>query len=500
MAIRTALGASRKRLVRQLATEGFLLCALGGGLGLFLGMWALSALRVLGTTVLPRVDTVSIEYRVLGFASFLSLLSGLFFAVAPILHSSHLDVNGGLKEGARYSAGTQRQRLRGSFVIANVALALVLLLGAGLLLRSLGRILGTDPGFESANVLTANVDVSGQKYKKDEQIFAFYQQALEKLQSVPGIQSAAVTSQLPLGGIVDGYGVHAEGKLSPNPEMDPSADRYAVSPGYLGTMHIPVLRGRAFTDQDRTDSGMVVLINQTLASRVWPNEDPIGKRVKVGGMDGPWRTIVGVVGDVLHAGLDAPHTMQVYVPQRQWFVESGMVLVVRTAGNPLSMVASVRDAIAQVDKGQPVFKFADMDMVMAESVAQRRFTVFLLTAFAATALMLAALGVYGVVSYFVSMRRQEIGIRMALGATPAAVLDLVLSYGMKLALTGITIGITAGLALSRVLSSQLYHTSAVDPLTMGAVSLLLVAMVGLATYVPAQRATRCDPLIALRHE
>ncbi|MBZ5596884.1 MAG: ABC transporter permease [Acidobacteriia bacterium] len=499
IAVRTALGASRWRLTRQLLTEGILLCLLGGALGLCLGYWGVSGFPALADSKIPLMERVSLDWRVLAFTLGLSLLSGLFFGLAPAWHFGAAEPGETLKDRGRSSAGTKRQRLRSALVVANVAIALVLLLGAGLLLRSLGRLLNVDAGFDASNVLTANLDVGGPNYRKDPQIVAFYQQVLERIRALPGVESVGMTSQLPLGGNVDGYGVHVEGKLSPNPQNDPSADRYSVSPDYLHTMRIPVISGRAFTDADRADTQSVVLVNQTLARRMWPGEDPLGKRVKVGGLDGPWRIVVGVVGDVLHGGLDASHTNQIYLPESQ-FTDGTVVLVIRTAASSVNSEAAVRRAVAEVDRNQPTSKFATMDQVVLRSLAQRSFTLGLLGGFAGLALLLAAVGIYGVISYLVSLRRHEIGIRMALGASPANVQQMVLRHGLRLGAIGIGLGLATGLGAGRALSSLLFQVSPTDPLAMAGGALLLLAMALLASYIPARRAAQLDPMAALRHE
>jgi predicted permease len=500
MAVRSALGASRIRLIRQLLTEGILLCLMGGALGLVLGVWGLRLLPLLGSANIPRIDAVSLDLRVLAFTLGLAMLSGVLFGLAPAWQSARPDLNEALKEGGRVSTGGPRQRLRSAFVVSTVALALVLLLAAGLLLRSLGRLLNVDAGFASQNLLTANIDVAGPKYQEDPPVLEFYRQVLERVRAVPGAQDVAVVSQLPLGGNLDEYGIHVEGKISSNPEDDPSGDRYTISPDYLRAMGIPLLRGRAFTEQDRKDSPAVVLVNDTLARRMWPNEDPIGKRLKIGGLDGPWRVVVGVTGDVLQAGLDSPHSFQFYLPETQWFVDGSMVLVVRTSGVPEGVATALRQAVASVDGNAALSKIADMEQVVSASVGQRRFTLLLLSLFAAVALLLAAVGIYGVVSYFVSMRSQEIGIRMALGARPQDVLKLVLRHGLTLVLSGTVLGLLAGTVSARALMSLLFEVRPADPLTLIAVSLLLIVTAALASYIPARRATKVDPMVALRYE
>jgi putative ABC transport system permease protein len=500
MAVRSALGASRIRLIRQLLTEGVLLCLMGGALGLMLGLWGLRLLPLLGSANVPRIDAVSLDLRVLAFTFGLAMLSGILFGLAPAWQSARPDLNEALKEGGRVSVGGPRQRLRGAFVVSTVALALVLLLAAGLLLRSLGRLLNVDAGFTPQHLLTATLDVAGPKYQDDPPVMEFYSQVLDRVRAIPGVQNTALVSQLPLGGNVDEYGVHVEGKISPNPENDPSGDRYSISPDYLRTMGIPILRGRAFTEQDRKDSPLVVLVNDTLVRRMWPGEDPIGKRLRIGDPVGPWRTVVGVTGDVLQSSLDSPHALQFYLPETQWFVDNSRVLVVRTSGVPENLASAVRQAAAGVDSNAALSKIADMEQVVSASVGQRRFTLLLLSLFAAVALLLAAVGIYGVVSYFVSMRSQEIGIRMALGARPQDVLKLVLRHGLTLALSGAVAGLLIGMVSARALMSLLFQVRPADPLTLIAVSMLLVLTAALASYIPARRATKVDPMVALRYE
>ncbi|HEY7097916.1 MAG TPA: ABC transporter permease [Terriglobales bacterium] len=499
MAVRTALGASRWRLLRQLLVEGLLLCLLGGATGILFGYWSVQWIRSIAGNQVPLVDTISLDARVFAFALVLSLLSGLIFGLAPGLHFGKADLGERLADGGRSSTGAKRQRLRSALVIGNVAVALVLLLGVGLLVRSLQQLLEVHTGFDAHNVLTANVDVAGPNYRKDEQFIAFYQQVLERVRALPGVETAGFTSQLPLGGNVDGYGVHVEGKVSPNPQNDPSADRYSITPDYLRAMRIPVLQGRGFNDEDRSDSLPVVLVNQSLARHMWPNEDPLGARVKVGGMDGPWRMVVGVVGDVLHAALDAAHTDQIYMPETQ-FTDSGVVLVVRGTIAPANLASPVRGAIAAIDRNQAVSKVATMDEVVHDSLGRRSFVLSLLAVFASLALILASVGLYGVVSQLVSQRGHEIGIRMALGAEPGVVKQMVLRQGLSLALAGLIVGIPMGLGTARALSTLLFRVSPADPFSFLTVMLLLLIIAATASYVPARRAANTNPMVVLRHE
>jgi putative ABC transport system permease protein len=510
VAIRAALGCGRVRLFRQLLTESILLALLGGTAGIAVADWAVNVLVSLAPGHLPRLDQIQLDGSVLGYTLAICLLTGAIFGLAPAWQAFRLDSNESLQEGCRQVAGTDRNLLRGGLVICNVALAIVLLAGAGLMLRSVRRLLDVDPGFDGHHLLTLQLNVRSEPYREDVPckegpclaVQYFYQLALERIQSIRGVASAALVSQLPLGGNLDMYGMHPEGKVAPNPEDDPSADRYGISLGYLRTMRIPLLRGRAFSEQDGPDSPAVVLINETFARRVWGNEDPLGKRIQMGGYgpsEGPWRTVVGIVGDVRHKGLDAPRTLQVYLPQSQW-LDSGSTLVVWASGDAASLAGAVRDAIWSVDKNQPITNVATMDQVVARSMADRRFTMMLFSAFSVLALMLAAVGLYGVLAFRVNARTNEIGVRMALGAKREDIFRLVVGQGFFLTSMGIVAGIAGALGLTRFLESQLFGVTPTDPMTFAGVSALLAGVALAACYIPARRATRVDPMVALRYE
>ena len=510
VAIRAALGGSRARLIRQLLTESVLLALLGGAAGLLLAVWGVDFLVSLAPSNLPRLDQIHLDGQVLAYTLGLCLLTGVIFGMAPALQIFRLDPNESLKEGGRQMGASERRPLRSALVVSGVALALMLLIGSGLMLRSVSRLLAVNPGFDTSHLLTMEVDFSGASYREDVPcaegpcltVKNFYQQALERIRALPGVDSAGVVSQLPLGGNFDRYGMHIEGKLSPNPEDDPSADRYGISLGYLHAMRIPVLRGREFTAEDRADTTPVVLISETFTRRVWPNEDPLGKRIQMGGFGptgGPWRSIAGVVGDVRHQGLDAPSTMQIYLPQSQW-LDSSTILAVRAKGDPGSLAGAVRNAVWSVDKNQPISNVATMDRVIATSMAQRRFAMTLFSIFAGLALVLAAVGLYGVLAHSVSTRTNEIGVRIALGAQGSDILRLVVNQGLFLTALGIAIGLAGAAGLTRFLQSQLFGVAPTDPVTFAAVPALLAAVALLACYVPARRATRVDPMVALRYE
>jgi putative ABC transport system permease protein len=498
VALRAALGARKTRMVRQFLTESLLLALLGGGFGLLLASGGVALLQRIHLANLPRLQDIRIDAWTFAFSFGISLLTGLVFGLLPAFRASRLDLNEALKESGKSSAGKQRHRLRGALIFADVALALLLLTGAGLMMKSLLRLLEVNPGFDPSHTLTLTLSLWGPK-SADAPAAAFFEQVLERLGTLPGVESAGIVSQLPLGGSMDRYGVHVEGKSLPNPEEDPSADRYSITPGYLRAMRIPLLRGRQFDGRDAADSPPVALVNESMAREFWPGEDPVGKRFRMGDTKGPWKTVVGVVGDVLHKGLDAPHTIQVYLPNTQ-FTDSMVILAVRTSNDPVSLAAAVRSEITSLDPQVPISEVATMEEVVSLSVANQRFGALLFLLFGAIALVLTAVGIYGVISYGVAQRRHEIGIRLALGATRREVLRLLIREAMKPALLGAALGLSAALGLTRLLSRLLYDVKPTDPLVFVAVLVLLISVALLASYVPARRATRVDPMVALRYE
>ncbi|MEP6993815.1 MAG: ABC transporter permease [Acidobacteriota bacterium] len=498
IAVRTAIGASRSRIAAMFLVEALVLALLGGAIGLLAAGWTLQTLVGLAPASLPRLSSVRLESAVLFFTLGLTLLTGLLFGIAPAIRMSRLHPEVALREAAGGSVGRRSHRFGGALVVFDVALALVLLSGALLLVKSTSRLLRVQPGFRSSGLLTMEVDVSGARYKEDPAVVAFWDRVLERVAVLPGVTDSGLVSQLPLGGNFDGYGIHAQDKPSPNPDTDPSADRYAVSAAYLRTMGIPILRGRGFDATDRADAPLVVLVNGALARRIWPGEEPVGKRVQVGGTDGPWRTVVGLVGSVRHTGLDAPETPQIYLPRTQ-FVDGFMVLVVKAA-DPTALAGPVRAAIAAIDPDQPITRVQTMDRVIADSAAPRRFSAGLLAAFAGLAILLASVGIFGVISAFVGQRTREIGIRLALGASRPSILRLVSSRTLGLTLTGVAIGLLASLGLSRGLASQLFEVRPHDPLVLAAASAAIVAVALLSSLLPTRRATRVDPIVALRSE
>ena len=502
VAIRCALGADRRRIARMFLTESLLLAATGGLLGVAAAGATLQTLVAAAPAGLPRLSGTRLDLAVLAFAAGVSIASGIVFGLAPALRFARLEPEPFLREGSGGSPGRRSRRASGFLVAFDAALAFILLFGAGLLVKSTSRLLAVDPGFSPSGVLQMEVGVAGAAYRGDNSAAAlanFYEQALSRLQALPGVLSAGATSQIPLGGNFDGYGVHIEGRYEPNPEQVPSADRYSVTPDYLAAMRIPILRGRGLTGADRRDGPMVVLINQTFAKNEFSGGDPIGRRVRIGGPKGPWRTIVGVVGDVLHGGLDAPKTNQLYLPHAQ-FADSDMVVVIRTSGDVASLAPAARAAIRSVDRAQPITRVMTVEQVVSTSAASRRFAASLMTAFSGLAVLLSAVGVFGVVSSFVTRRVREIGIRIALGARRGQILYLVAGQALALAAAGVAAAIPLALGLGRALKSQLYDVSPGDAPLLASVAALAVAVALVASWLPARRATRIDPIAALRSE
>jgi putative ABC transport system permease protein len=499
MAIRSALGASRLRVVRQLLTESVMLACLGGTLGLLLAFWGIRLLLAVSPTTLPRLKEVGIDGQVLGFTLLVSLLIGLVFGLVPTLQASRLDLNVALKEGSGNAAGGMRYQLRGLLVVTEVALALVLLAGAGLLIRSFWRLLQVNPGFKPDHVLAMDIALPGAKYGQAKQQAAFFQQALQRIESLPGIVSAGAVLNLPLSGSNATTGIIPDDRPAPAPSDVPQIDYRIISSNYFRTLGIPLRAGREFTERDAPGSPAVTIINESLARRFWPNEDAVGKRLTIRETPPVSCEVVGVAGDVKHYRLDAEAKAELYVPYLQR-PNDFMHLVVRTAADPLQSVGPVRRALAAVDKDQPVHNIKTMEKLFAESIAQPNFNLRLLVIFAAVALVLAALGIYGVVSYVVTQRTHEIGIRLALGARAPDVLKLVVKQGMSLAIGGVVLGLLASFALTRLMEGLLFGVRASDPPTLLVITLLLTSVALLACWIPARRAAKVDPLVALRHE
>jgi putative ABC transport system permease protein len=499
IAIRAALGAGGWRVVRQLLTESVLLALLGGVLGLLLAYWGVATLSVLGTEQFPMVKQARLDLSVLGFTMLISLLTGLVFGIAPALAVSRTNVHETLKEGSeRSSESPGRNRLRSLLVVSEVALALLLMIGASLMIRSFLKLRVVNPGFNPAGVLTASIDLPVAKYSKPEQQMAFYRQLEERLEAMPGVTAAGMVSVLPLSGANQGWGMLIEGRPVSGPSDVPILYFRIVNTKYFQAMQIPLKRGRLFNEQDAQGAPRVLIVNETMARRYWPNQDPIGKRVGTGRPE-DWMPVVGVVGDVRHMSLAQEPDTEIFLPFAQ-NPQPGMKLAVRTSFAPLTLAPTVRRAVMELDRDQPVSRVASMEQALSDSVATTRLSTMLMGIFAVVALVLATIGIYGLLSFSVTRRRHEIGIRMALGARRADVLHMVVTEGTVLALMGVGIGLMAAFAFTRVIGSLLYGVKATDPAVFLSVSLLLTAVAALASYVPARRATKVDPMVALRYE
>jgi putative ABC transport system permease protein len=502
IAIRAALGAAGHRIVRQLLTESLLLSLAGGVIGAALALWGVDALVALAPPNLIGAAKVGVSLQVFAFTFGVSVLTGVVFGILPALEASRTDANETLKESGRGNSGSPRsRRARSAFVVAQVALALVLLIGAGLLARSFARLVSVDPGFDPSNLLTAHVTLPARKYKEEPQVVNFFRQAAQQIAALPGVRSVSVGNYLPF---YTGLGARTafwiEGQPAPQPGHEYSTDVRVVDENYFRTLGIPVLQGRSFTPQEAVKDYHTIIISKALADRYFPGENPIGKRIAVEMMEKPpMNEIVGVVGDVRYDKLDKETYPMVYWTQPQ-LPYNDMTFVVRTEGDPAALGDSLRRAVQSVDPQQPVSDVRTMEGWIGESVSRARFGAALLAVFACLALALAAVGIYGVMAYTVAQRQHEIGIRMALGARAGDVLRMIVRQGMALALAGVGIGLVGGLALTRVISSLLFGVSATDPVTFAGVALLLTAVALLACLVPARRATKVDPMVALRYE
>jgi putative ABC transport system permease protein len=505
IAIRTAMGGSRGAIVRQLLTESLLLAALGGALGLLLAVWGTSALSGLAALYLPRAGEIGIDRAVLGFTAALIVLTGIGFGLLPALQASRPDLQSVLKDaGKGMTAGARRGGLRSGLVVLEVALALVLLAGAGLLLRSFERLVRVEPGFTPDGLLTMQMWLSWPnqpekgRYFTAQQRLAFYDRVVGAVEAVPGARQVALVSRLPLQGQNDASFDIIGRPVAPD-EPPRSAEFRIVSPNYFQTMQIPLIRGRTVGGESDSTAPVAVVINRTLAAKYWPNEDPIGRQLKLLGGRDLVANIVGVVGDVRQIRLDLPAREEIFISIRR-FTGQQVAFVIRTDGDPERLAGGAVKAIRSVDPEQPVFGIRPMTRVLADAGAERRFSLLLLTLFAGIALVLSVIGIYGVMAYATSQRRHEIGIRMALGAGSREVLGLVLGQGMRLVGLGLALGLAGAWMLSRVLTSQLYGVSAKDPVTYLAVALLLGGVALTASYLPARRAVRVDPMASLRAE
>jgi putative ABC transport system permease protein len=499
MALRKALGASAGRLVRQLLSESLLLSLLGGAIGVALAAAMLPAMRAFSPGSVPRLAETRLNVAVVLFSVALSVLTGIFFGLVPALQSSSGNLHEMLKEGTRGSSdGSHRGKLRGLLVVAEMAVALILMSGAGLLMQSFSKLMSVNPGFSPANVTTFAVTLPTNHYAQPDTQIRFYRQLLERVKTIPGVDSAAFTSYLPLSGGVRFVYFCTEGAVCQGIGKDPLTAMRQVSPGYFDTMRTPLLQGRVFTERDTESSPPVAVVNQTIAERYWPNQNPLGKHI-ANSRDMIQREVVGVVADVKFTALNVASVEEMYLPLEQ-SPAAGATLIVHSPANPESLAAAVRAKLAEQDSTLPISTIASMDTIVAQSVAQPRVLSKFVAVFAAFALLLAAIGIYGVMAYTVAARTQEIGIRMSLGANPKDILKLVVRQGMSLALIGIGIGLAASLALTRLIAALLFNTSASNPLAFAVAAIALTATAAAACYNPARRATKVDPMVVLRYE
>jgi putative ABC transport system permease protein len=502
-AIRLALGASRRHLVAQLLVESVAIAIIGGALGLLVAKWGVAAAIAVGPPSLPQLASLRVDVTLVLFLLAASTAAGILTGLGPALVASRGAADDSLKSGGRVSGAPSRRRFRQVVILSDVALALVLLTGAGLMLKSVGRLLDVNPGFDRHNLLTMQLDVSGPAFDASPagqaRLANYYQDVLDRVGSIGGVTAAGAVSQLPLGGNFDRYLVEFDGRPVAHIEDLPTADHYIATSSYLATMRIPVVSGRGFSAADVGGGDPVVLIAETFARRWWPGVDPIGTRIRIGGPTAKWLTVVGVVGDVRHEGLDVGLTNQIYVPFSQ-FVDSTMMLVVRGSADAAGLEAPVRGAIWSIDRNQPILRAATMDRVVEKSLATRRFAMLLLECFAGVAFVLAAMGIYGVIASSVTQQTREIGVRLALGASPGRVVSSIVVAAARVTAAGLVAGILLAILLTRYLSSLLFGVSPTDVVTFAVVAGVVGAMGLLAACLPAAHAARVDPLTCLRSE
>jgi putative ABC transport system permease protein len=507
LAVRAALGAGRGRLMQQLLTESALLALCGGALGLFLSVWGVKALKLIspeGPGAIARLDEVGLDWRALVFTLGISCLTGMIFGLAPALHISKPNLLRAVKEGGRGFSSARGQRLRGILVVVEIALSLVLLVGAGLLIRSFIRLQNVDVGFNPEHLLTLRVELSDSKSQDFARRVNFYEEVIERVRALPGVEAAGIANAAPIETPGIRSAIVIENKPDPSPSQPQIANYRVISPDYFRTLGVPLLKGRLLSAQDTPQTTAVVVINQAMARRFWGNDDPVGRRFRLGSRtpSAPWLTVAGVVGDMRQAGLGVAPFPELYMPFTQTHPNWARprVLFIRTAGDPSGLVGAVKSQIWSMDKNQTIYAVRTMEEIVDRWFAPRRFNMLLLGVFAALALALANVGIYGVISYAVSQRSHELGVRMALGAGRRDIFKLIVGQGLRLAIGGVSIGLIASLALTRWLKTLLFDVSATDPLIFGAITLLLLCVALLACWLPALRATKIDPMITLRSE
>jgi putative ABC transport system permease protein len=501
VAIRLSMGANRIQLIRQFLVESTLMALTAGILGIVFAMWGNSLIEGLGERIFPLLIGIKISWKVLAFTLSLALITGILFGIVPALYASRSDLTETLKEGGRTSATISHQRARSALVISEVALAIILLTCSGLMIRTVISLRSIHPGFNPENILSMSVWLPRGKYAEEPERLAFFSGLLDRIRAIPGVRSAGAVHVLPLSGDFDGRSIEVDGQPVPLGQ-EPEVDFYVATPGYREAMDIPLLKGRFFNSMDQEKTEKVAVVSQTFAAKFWPNQDPIGKRIRMESTpeeQNPWYTVVGMVGDVKQMGLDTGRTNQMYFSMSQ-FGGSAMSVLVRTASDPTKITSAVQKEIRAMDKDQAAFDVKTMNQVVSNSISLKTFSMILLTTFAALALILSAVGIYGVISYSVAQRTHEIGIRMALGARETDVLRMVVRRGLILALIGIAIGSTAAIAIGRLMTSFLFEVTPTDPVTYLTIGILLASVAVLASYFPARKASRVDPMVALRYE